>query len=314
MPWRYAGEEALRMSVHHYQVCGWHVRSGMELPELPAWTGSGAEPGDIFIEEGSVPGGPGTATPGSPWLEVGGDGAVLMQIPGLVRIHVQGGRTMRVERLCPGDAGWRLFLLGSALACLCLQRGLFPLHAACLRVGSRTLAIAGHSGAGKSTLAAALLRRGHGLLGDDLTVLDVSASNGRIQVLPAFPRLKLWGEAMDALGMDGSGVPKVRDGLDKYDLRSQTGFDPRPVPLDAVLVLREGAGPELRPLSPAAAVPVLHGLLSRGKAAVQMGLQASTFAQAASVGRTVPVWTLQRPRRFDALDATADLIETHFGP
>ncbi|BFO54319.1 MULTISPECIES: hypothetical protein [Comamonadaceae] len=301
------------MSAHHYQVCGWHVRSSMELPELPAWTGSAAEPEDILVEEGPVPGRPGSA-PGSPWLDVGEDGAVLMQIPDLVRIHVHGGRTMRVERLRPDDAGWRLFLLGSALSCLCLQRGLFPLHAACLRIGSRTLAIAGHSGAGKSTLAAALLRRGHGLLGDDLTVLDVPAGNGRMQVLPAFPRLKLWGEAMDALGMDGTGVPKVRDGLDKYDLQPQAGFDPRPVSLDAVLVLREGPAAELRPLSPTAAVPVLHGLLSRRRAAVQMGLQASTFAQAASIGRTVPVWTLQRPRRFDALDATADMIEARFGP
>lgn len=303
---------APRVSRYRYRLCGWHVGSAIALPELPAWPDADA-PEDVAIEEGEVPGRLDAGAPGTPWLEVAGSGAVLMQIPDLVRILVQDGRTIRVQRLRPEDAGWRLFLLGSALTYLCLQRGLFPLHAACLRVGARTLAIAGHSGAGKSTLAATLSRRGHGLLGDDLTVLNVSGAGDRIEVLPAFPRLKLWREAMDALRIPGEGVPQVRDGMDKYDLRPQSGFDPLAAPLDAVLMLREGPGPQLQRLSPAAAVPSLHGHLSRPRVAARMGLRAPLFAQAASIGRVVPVWTLWRPRSFDALDATADLIEAHFG-
>jgi len=129
---------------HDYQLCGWHVCSDMELPELPAWPGAEI-PVDVVIQEGTVPDRLDSGLPGTPWLEVGADGAVLLQVPDLVRIHVQGGRTIRVQRLRPEDPGWRLFLLGSALVYLCLQRGLFPLHAACLRIGSRTFAIAGHS-------------------------------------------------------------------------------------------------------------------------------------------------------------------------
>ncbi|MDA8448677.1 hypothetical protein M5C97_05510 [Acidovorax sp. NCPPB 3859] len=300
------------MSFHHYQLCGWHVRSGIALPELPPWPAAVVAPEDISIEEGPVPDRLDAGMQEPSWLEVGGNGAVLMQIPDLVRIHVQDGRNIRVQRLRPDDAGWRLFLLGSALAYLCLQRGLFPLHAACLRMGTRTLAIAGHGGAGKSTLAAVLLRRGHGLLGDDLTVLDVVGGGGRIEVLPAFPRLKLWREAMDALRIPGEGAPRVREGMDKYDLRPQAGFDPAPAPLCAVLVLREGPEVALQRLSPAAAVPALHGHLARPRVAARMGLRDSLFGQAASIGRVVPVWTLQRPRSFDALDATADLVEAHF--
>ena len=36
---------------------------------------------------------------------------------------------------------WRLFLLGSTLGHIAHQRGLFPLHAACLRIGGRAVAI-----------------------------------------------------------------------------------------------------------------------------------------------------------------------------
>ncbi len=300
------------MSLHHYQLCGWHVRSGIALHELLPWPGTEAAPEDIAIEEGPVPDRIDTGALPPSWLQVGEDGAVLLQIPDLVRIHVQGGKNIRVQRLRPDDAGWRLFLLGSALTYLCLQRGLFPLHAACLRVGARTLAVAGHSGAGKSTLAATLLRRGHGLLGDDLTVLDAEGGGGRIEVLPAFPRLKLWRESMDALQIPGEGAPRVREGMDKYDVCSLAGFDPAPVPLDAVLVLREGSGVALQRLAPAAAVTALHAGLSKPGVAARMGLQARLFSQAAAIGRVVPVWTLQRPRSFDALDATADLIESQF--
>ncbi|GKS75303.1 aldolase [Acidovorax sp. SUPP950] len=298
------------MSLYNYQLCGWHVRSEIFLPELPEWTGTGAGE-DLIIEEGPVlerlDGFEGPA----PWLSVSPDGSILLSIQNLVRILIWDGRSIRVDRLQTQDEGWRLFLLGSALAYLCLQRGLFPLHAACVRVGTRTLAIAGHSGAGKSTLAAVLLRRGHCLLSDDLTVLQTSEDRG-IEVLPAFPRLKLWRETMDALELPVDGLPQIRPGMNKYDLRPHAGFDVSTQQLDAVLVLRDAPSSLLKHCTPSEALPILHSYLSRPQVAQRLGLRAATFAQAAAIGRLTPVWELHRPRSFDALDATADLIEANF--
>lgn len=222
------------------------------------------------------------------------------------------GRAMRVQRLNRHDESWRLFLLGSALGYLCLQRSLFPLHAACLRIGTQTVAFAGHSGAGKSTLAAALLKRGHGLLSDDLTVIRLDSA-GAIMVLPAFPRLKLWRDTLESLQLPVTDAPPVRPGMEKFDLRPSAGFDAAPVRLDAVVVLGDASEPHLQRLSPQHALPLLHGYLARPQAAVRMGLHAATFAHAAAIARQVPVWRLRRPRRFDALDITVDLIEAHVG-
>lgn len=299
-------------SSHDYRLCGWRVRSDLLLPELPPWSGADV-PADIVIEEGPVPDRLDPGAQEAPWLSVAGDGAVLLQIQDLVRILVRGGCSIRVQRLRTQDEGWRLFLLGSALAYLCLQRGLFPLHAASVRIGARTLAIAGHSGAGKSTLAAALVRRGHGLLSDDLTVLRGADGSGPIEVLPAFPRLKLWREALNALQIPAGGLPRVREGMDKYDLSPQLGFDASAVPLDGVLLLSEAEVPTLQRCSAAAALPQLHRQLSRPRVADELGLRPAMFAQAAAISRTVPVWSLQRSRRFDALEATVDLIEANFG-
>ncbi|MFC6840786.1 hypothetical protein ACFQGW_14360 [Xanthomonas theicola] len=238
---------------------------------------------------------------------------MLLQVPQLVRIHVLGGHTIRVQRLCLHDQGWRLFLLGSALGYLCLQRGVFPLHAASVRIGTRILAIAGHSGAGKSTLAATLLKRGHGLLSDDLTVIrDIPQDRG-IEVLPAFPRLKLWRDTLQSLQLPDTGVPRVRPGMEKFDLRPRSGFDTAPAALDGIVVLRDAPELQLQRYPRSAALPVLHGYLARPQVAARLGLRATTFAQAAAIARQIPVWRLQRPRRFDALEATADLIEVQLG-
>ncbi|WP_349656524.1 hypothetical protein [Xanthomonas sp. 10-10] len=297
---------------HDYLLCGWRVRSTLALPELAPWSETNlADDGDgvdVTIEEAPVPERLDPAQPPGSWFEVGRDGSVLLQIPELVRLHVQAGRSIRVQRLNPRDEGWRLFLLGSALGYLSLQRGLFPLHAACVRVGGKTVAIAGHSGAGKSTLSAALLKRGHGLLSDDLTVLRCDERS--IEVLPAFPRLKLWHDALHALHIPSDGLSRVRLGMDKFDLRPQAGFDATPARLDAILLLQDAPDPQLQRCSPAAALPLLHANLARPQAAARMGLRATTFAQAAAIARQVPTWRLRRPRRFDALAATAELIES----
>ncbi len=295
-----------------YQLCGWRVRSDLPLPELRPWIGPADALPDVTVIHGPVPDRlESVALPGT-YRMVGTDGSVLLRIEGLVRILVQGGTTITVDILRrEATEAWRLFLLGSGLGFLCHQRGLFPLHAASLRIGGRMVAVAGHTGIGKSTLALELTRRGHGLLSDDVTVLRMLPGAGA-EVLPAFPRLKLWRDTMDALGVDASGLPRVREDMEKYDLRPDAGFDPAPGPLGGVVVLREGPGPVLSAVSAAAAVPLLQGFVFRPRVALHLGRQAGLFAQAAAIARAVPVYRLERPKRFDTLVAAAALIEEAF--
>lgn len=168
-------------------MCGLRVRSGLVLPELPSWPGPEAGAPDVVVDEGHVPERLDGAAQGNDYVTVSADGAVLLNVPGLVRILARGGRKIIVDILRRDDpaAAWRLFLLGSGLGYLCHQRGLFPLHAASLDIGGRAAAIAGPSGAGKSTLSLALTACGHALLSDDVTVLRTETGAGP-QISPPF--------------------------------------------------------------------------------------------------------------------------------
>lgn len=284
-------------------LCGWRVRSALPLPELLPWAGPADHPPDITVAAGPV-----AAAEGDDWVTVTPDGSVRLVVPDLVRMLVRGGREVVVDIAGSArDAGWRLFLLGAAVGCLCHQRGVFPLHAATLAVGGRIVALAGESGAGKSTLAFALTRRGHRLLSDDLTVLR-PAGDG-IEMLPSFPRLKLWRDVLDAAGQGSAALERVRAGLDKFDLRPRVGFDPAPRRLDAVFVLRKGDAPAALPVAPAAAVPLIHGNVVRPRIAQLLGRQAALFAESALIARRVPVMRLVRSPDFARLEETARLVE-----
>lgn len=293
---------------YDYALCGWHVRSALPLPELIAWDGPTDSPADVTIAQGVVP--EKLDHPVSPgkYLAVGADGEVLLHIRDLVRILVQGGDriTVQILRETPGNE-WRLFLLGSGLAHLCLQRGLFALHAATVQLAERTVAIAGHTGAGKSTLSMALVKRGHRLLSDDLAVLRPASSS--VEVLPSFPRLKLWRDSLERLQISTVGLSRVREALEKYDVRPQAAFDPAPKQLHAIVVLHSGPDLRLTRLGAVAAVPVLNAHISRPRVAAYLGRRADLFRQSALVAQAVPVFHLVRTQEMNTLHEAASLLE-----
>ncbi len=89
------------------------------------------------------------------------------------------GRTListdGTELLCqpePRCPDWSAMLSNQALPLAATLRGLEPLHASGVAIGGRARLFAGVPGAGKSSIAAALIRRGAELLGDDGVVLE----------------------------------------------------------------------------------------------------------------------------------------------
>jgi len=94
------------------------------------------------------------------------------------RYLVRAGREIIVQ---PADTATkrnvRCFLLGSALAALCHQRGIYPLHANAIQFGDRAFIFAGPSGAGKSTLAFYFNNQGCRVLSDDVCVIGLNAKN-----------------------------------------------------------------------------------------------------------------------------------------
>lgn len=292
-----------------YCLCGWRVRSAFLLPELLPWNGATNAPVDVTIRAGTLP--QRLAADGSPGRMVDID-ASTVHIPGVVNMQVRNGRDIIVD-LPPKDRDkpdWHVFLLGTGLVLLCYQRRKFPLHAAALRIGERTIAIAGRSGAGKSTLALALSQRGHSLLSDDLAVLRNDEPDG-VSVLPAFPRLKLWADTLDWAGVSTGRLRRVRPRQNKYDLAASTGFTPEATRLDAVIHLGkpEDAPPRLTPMTQPQSIAHLAHHATRPWMPRPDGYETARLTQAAAIARAVPLLTLTRPLRFDAVSTTAARIE-----
>lgn len=303
------------MTTTDYLLCGWRVRSDLPLPELLAWPATQDIPPDITIMQASVPDRLENAVTQGDSFAVDAQGSALLHIKGLVRILARGGRQISVEILRrESSESWRLFLLGSTLGHIAHQRGLFPLHAACLRVKERTIAIAGASGAGKSTMAMALAQRGHALLSDDLIVVRQDGF-APPQVLPAFPRLKLWRDTLDTLAVDTRMLPRVRDGMEKFNLAGagNFGFDPAPRVLDAIFVLDEQPVARLTPLPLLESAAAIRNQIFRPKFGALLGNahQARLFAQSVAIASKTRVCRLERPKIFADLAAIVTLVEDH---
>ncbi|AWK88356.1 hypothetical protein [Azospirillum thermophilum] len=256
-------------------LCGWRVASALRLPDLLPWTGDGRAP-DLVIDLGPVPDRLDDPVIDHALLQVAADGACRFAIPDVAAFLIDpAGRHVTVDPALPPETpDIRVFLLGTVFGILCYRRGLLPLHASCVRVGDGAVALAGPSGIGKSTLAAALVRQGHAMLADDVTVLDVVGPGGP-RVLPAFPRLKLWRDALARMGRNADGLERSRAELDKFHLPVTDAFCPEPLPLRAVFHLeaaRHGDGDGLRRLRGPEAVARMGRDLYRGGLMMRLGL------------------------------------------
>ncbi|HYP07360.1 MAG TPA: hypothetical protein VER03_14100, partial [Bryobacteraceae bacterium] len=187
---------------------------------------------------------------------------------------------------------------------------LLPRHASCVRIGEGAVAFCGSSGAGKSTIAAGFEREGYPVLADDISVIDLSAPGGPM-VLPSFPRIKLWRDAIDAFAVSTENLERSRPALEKYHVTTHSSFDTRPARLTAVYHLHETRGGEPEGISPMGALPALRDTYSNVYRR-RLGQSLGGFeAMSNAVGRlceTVPVMRFGRERNFSKILPTVKTI------
>lgn len=298
-------------------LCGWRVRSELALPELASWPGDDRAP-DLVIRTGLVPPQLDGAMVVSPLLQVTPEGQARLSIDGVATYWLRSPHEIIIApEVAPDAPDVRTFLFGTMFGLLIHRRGLFPLHASAVQIGDGAVAMAGISGAGKSTFAAALTRRGHKLLCDDVCVIDPHAAPVPL-VRPAFPRVKLWKDALDAMGIAADDLPANRMGQQKYYLRFDEAaeFEIAPVPLKAIYLLTPGRAPvagqdEIRKLPSIAAVMALHGQIYRRRSAQVWGLEPALFAAAGRIAGDVGVHHLTRSGHLADLDQWVRRIEAH---
>jgi hypothetical protein len=295
-----------------YVLCGWHVRSEIPLPEVMQWAGGDHAP-DVTVRLGRVPPSRGPVVKGSP-ARIGPDGECRLEFASARRFLVVAGGEITVETEGPVDApDLHALLLGPVLGVLCHQRALFPLHAACVRLGNGAFALAGRTGVGKSTLATALVRRGHCLVADDVTAIELIGS-GPPRVRPSFPRLRLWEDAMRALDISGQGVPRADTGKGKFHFVQPGRFDPLPVELRGIYLLAPATetNRDIAPVTGAAAAATLCDEIYRRRIGVQLGRKSELLTQAFHVAAQVPLFRCPVVSDLARVGGVAERIAAHF--
>jgi hypothetical protein len=301
--------------MNDYVLCGWRVRSAVVLPDAMRWAGDDRSP-DVIIRFGAAPALVAPVLHGTGPVQVGRDGVCRLGVKQVANFLVLNGREVIVEP--QGDLStpeFRAWLLGPAVGMLCHQRGLFPLHASCVRIGVGALALTGRTGAGKSTLAAAIVLRGHALIADDVCVIDPAGLDAP-QALPSFPRLKLWEDTLRALAISTEGMSRAGAGKRKFHFYNPGSFDSTPAELRAIYLLCRpiaSEGDAIRLIRRADAAALLVKEIYRSPIGFHLGRKAALLAEALCIAAAVPVFRLPVPLDLLQLDAIAARVETHFG-
>ena len=306
------------MGTEVYALAGLRIVSDFRLRGLQGYTDEVAADGEVVIRRACIPEGLALAT------ATFGDGRhsgryngkeVLLEFPTAGRFLVRCGKEILVDPAPASDDGEvRSYLLGTAFGVLCHQRGITPLHASVIAIADGFVAFVGESGAGKSTLAAALARRGHQVVADDVCFLQIDREH-HIRAWPGIARIRLWEAAMQALGCDGPGVERERHGYNKYFIpvvQPQNLNQPRR--LRRVYELHDApSGPTkvVTRLRGAAAVEVLMQNVYRLGLAEYMGYKPAAFVVCAATARDVPVFRFSRPLGFDTLHEGVEFLEDH---
>ena len=219
-----------------YQVFGLRLESEVALPRLAPGSVEASQ-FDVSIRLAPIAsqGLPSPITiyprlqlaPNAAWLSVDGVGRFLVMNGNLILIDPANHADM--QTVC-------LYVLGSCLGAIMHQRKRLILHGNAIKVGKEAIIFVGPSGVGKSTAAAGFYKRGYSILADDLSVIDNSNN-----VLPSYPQIKLWADAIDRLSYDRSRFERIRSQVDKFEMPIKEQFHKEPVRVNTVYVLHKDA-------------------------------------------------------------------------
>jgi hypothetical protein len=295
-----------------YELCGWQVCSELPIPELMPWNGDSGVP-DVLFRVGTVPPALDAPVHSGPFAESDASGMILVRIAAVARYLIKNRGVVIIEPASgASENDVRAFLLGSVLGLLCHMRGLLPLHASCLKVDGRAIALVGHSGEGKSTTAAALSAAGHGLLADDVTALEISASS--VLVRPTFPRLKLWSDSLSATRLLSDDLSAARTGQGKFQLYRPENFSAKPIALSGIYQLESNpryTDPKIEEVRGAEAVNSVYPHIYRRRLGEMAAGHSSLFIAIAQLMRQIPYFKLTRRRELSELDRLVATIVCH---
>ncbi|MEL6531142.1 MAG: hypothetical protein AAFQ27_14360, partial [Pseudomonadota bacterium] len=238
----------------------------------------------------------------------GEPGELRLDIPGKLRMRIANGSRITYSRY-PGveDRELRLFLLGSGMGALLMQRGHMVVHgnAIVLDAMDGAAICVGDSGAGKSTTAIAMMQRGFPILADDVCPITTDGL-----ALSGMPRAKLWQSTADNLRIDTSSLEQLRADDAKFNLPLGSAHCPQGRKARAffALVPEEVETVSVTPLSGTASFLALRNNIYRADYLRPLGLEAEYLKQVATLAAETPFFRISRPANGFDIDAVLDAI------
>lgn len=254
----------------------------------------------------------------SPYKHVVRENNVMYYIPNTAFYCVREGRTIAVSPMDDADEDLiRLYILGTCMSALLMQRGIYPLHGSAVAIHGRAYAFVGESGAGKSTLASAFMSQGYPLLSDDLIAVSLSEDDQSAYVIPSFPQQKLWQESLDQFGMTTSDYRSIYGRETKYSVPVTANYYADPLPLAAVieLVKTEEHQVGILRITKLNRLQTLYCHTFRQFLIPRLGLMDWHFATSAAIVNQIDMFQLHRPANGFTTPQLVSLIlntiETH---
>jgi hypothetical protein len=238
---------------------------------------------------------------------------VMFQIPDIAIFSIRDGSKITVSPLDDYDVDTaRLYLLGTCMGAILLQRKILPLHGSAVVIDGKAYGFVGDSGAGKSTLASAFLKNGYQLLTDDVIAIHLSEEEVPI-VTPSYPQQKLWQESLNEFGMGNHQYRPLLARETKYAVPIGLNFTAESAPLAGVfeLVKTEGGQLEILPIQGLERLRTLLYHTYRHFIISPSGLMEWHFNMITRIVNKIDMFQLCRPiSRFTAHDLPPLILKT----
>ncbi|RBP03164.1 aldolase [Rossellomorea aquimaris] len=236
---------------------------------------------------------------------------ISFNIPGVAEFCIQNGTRITYSPIKNVDENQlRLYILGTCMGALLIQRKTLPLHGSVIAMNGNAYAIIGDSGAGKSTLASSLINRGYQILTDDVIALSID-SNGAPYVYPAYPQQKLWDQSLKAFGVDFTNLLPLFEREAKFAVPVNSHFLNTPLPLAGVFELVKSDGEEVKihSLENLERLQILYYHTYRNFIVKRLGLMEWHLNYTARFAKDIQMYRLIRPTSRFTANELATLIE-----
>ncbi|PKM55442.1 MAG: hypothetical protein CVV00_04050 [Firmicutes bacterium HGW-Firmicutes-5] len=230
----------LERKKYYYKAFGLNLFSEIEIPELNISNGKH----DVCIQLGTVPSVMNNVLEESNQYQLS-RAEFLFDIEGVAKYYVTNGEQIFIELYKESDMNRvTVYLLGTAMGVLLIQRNRIAIHGSAISVGQQALIITGECGAGKTSLCSAFRKKGYGFLADDISVLSMDRDL-QCFVHPAFPQQRLCSDTALKMGYNLQNLKQSSMEEDKYIVKLEENYIEEKMPLTVIVEIQIGKTEEV---------------------------------------------------------------------